>query len=250
MHHRSLQLALAELLLGALLIAAPAAANASSFALNPTTLTFATTISGDVVISNFGTAPLRLSVRTYDWRQSAANPEELAPSENVPYFPRLLTVQPGSSQRVRVGVLDPRGAVERAYRLVVSELPDGPAAGPQSSGLQIVERIDVPIFLLAKVPAVSDCTIAELRRHGDGVDVDLSNAGNVHVAQSEVEVTLRDAAGRKQWAGSRSAFYVLAQSSIGVHFPIPAGALRAARRIEVVWKRAGAAPVARTFAID
>jgi fimbrial chaperone protein len=245
--HRSLQLALAQLLLGAFVVAAATAARASSFALNPTTLTFATTTSGDVVIANLGSAPLRLSVRTYAWRQSAANPEELAPSENVPYFPRLLTVQPGSAQRVRVGVLDPRGAVERAYRLIVSELPDGPAADPHSAGLQIVERIDVPLFLPAKAAAVSEAAVAQLRRHGDGVDVELSNTGNVHVPQSEVEVTLRDEAGRKQWATARSAFYVLAQSRISVHLPVPAGALRASRRVDVIWKRNGAPPVTRSF---
>jgi fimbrial chaperone protein len=233
-------------LLAGTLLAAAASASASSFALNPTTLTFATTTSGDVVISNLGSDPLRLSVRTFAWRQSAANAEELAPSESVPYFPRLLVVAPGAAQRVRVGVMDPRGPVERAYRMLVSELPDAPSAGA-GSGLRIVQRIDVPIFLAAKAAPSAEGAIAGVRRHPDGVDVELANAGNVHIPQSQLEVTLRDAAGKTAWAGSANAFYVLAQSRISVHVPVPAGALRAARRIDVAWKRAGAPTLTRSL---
>ncbi|HTD32559.1 MAG TPA: fimbria/pilus periplasmic chaperone [Candidatus Elarobacter sp.] len=241
---------LAPVIATAFAVAGASPARASSFALNPTIVTLSgTATAGDFVIANLGQEPLRLSVRAYAWQQTPNDPESLAPSERVPYFPRLLTLAPGASQRIRVGVLDPRGPVERAYRVLVSELP--PPATPQGAGagLHLLERIDVPLFLAPSARASADGAIDAAQRRADGVDVTLSNAGNVHLAQSNVEVAVRDAAGRVHWRGSQSAFYVLAQSRITVHVAAPADALRAARSVDVTWKNGGRPPVTRSFTL-
>jgi fimbrial chaperone protein len=231
-------------------VAGASPARASSFALNPTIVTLSgTATAGDFVIANLGQEPLRLSVRAYAWQQTPNDPESLAPSERVPYFPRLLTLAPGASQRVRVGVLDPRGPVERAYRVIVSELP--PQATPQSegAGLHLLERIDVPLFLAPSSRASADAAIGGADRRHDGIDVTLTNTGNAHVAQSVVEATVRDAAGRVQWRGSQNAFYVLAQSRIVVHLAASQAAFRTGRSLEVSWKRAGQPPITRSFTL-
>jgi fimbrial chaperone protein len=231
-------------------VAGASPARASSFALNPTIVTLSgTSTAGDFVVANLGHEPLRLSVRAFAWQQTPNDPESLAASERVPYFPRLLTLAPGASQRVRVGVLDPRGPVERAYRVVVTELPAQATPQSDGAGLHILERIDVPLFLAPAARASADAAIGTAERHSDGIDVTLTNTGNVHVAQSVVDVALRDAAGRVQWRGSQNAFYVLAQSRITIHLPAAAAALRTSRSVEVSWKRTGLPPVVRSFTL-
>jgi fimbrial chaperone protein len=247
---RLLKTILASVTAIACAVAGASPARASSFALNPTIMTLSgTATSGDFVIANLGQEPLRLSVRAYVWEQTSGDPESLVPSDHVPYFPRLLTLAPGASQRVRVGVLDPRGSVERAYRVIVTELPPPVSAQSGGPGLHLLERIDVPIFLPSPARAAADGAIGAVERRNDGIDVTLTNAGNAHIPQSAVEVALRDASGHVEWRGTETAFYVLAQSRITVHVPASASALRAGRSVEVRWRRTGAPPLTKTFTI-
>lgn len=224
-------------------------ARAATFALNPTTLTFSAMTSGDVVITNMTTDTLRASVRVYGWQQTLDNPELRIATDRVVYFPQILTLFPGSSQRIRVGVLDSPASSERSYRLLVSELPQLRSRARGAAGIEILTRVDIPLFLTASGGNAATLPhISGVSRRGNGVDVVLRNDGNTHVDQSTVEVEGSDAGGRIVWKQSKSAFYVLSHSAISVHVPAN-GMIKSIQSVRVLWKAHGRSLTSRSFVV-
>ncbi len=219
----------------AILCAVPA--HAATFAIDPTRLVFSTMTSGDIVVSNISTQPVRLSVRAYDWTQDTRNAEIRNVTEAVAFFPQIFTVAPGSAQRVRVGALGAPAATEHAYRLIVSELPPMQREPIAGSGLQILTRVDLPVFISATNTANAHVALAGVQRLNDGVSVTLANNGNTHAEQSEMRVEGLDASGRHLWDGNAHAFYVLAGSRIGVRINAPPHLMSATRSVRVSWDR-------------
>ena len=109
------------------------AVRASDFTISPTTITLTNEPAADVVVTNTGTSPLRLSVHAYAWSQETTEPEKLVESGKVVYFPEIFVLPAGGTQRIRVGVSGAPTDKEQTYRLVLEELPSR-AAGDAVSG--------------------------------------------------------------------------------------------------------------------
>jgi P pilus assembly chaperone PapD len=229
----------AALIAAALAVFGSLPASAGTFAIDPTRLTFSTMTSGDVVLTNVGEQPVRLSVRAYKWTQNGGSIEELQPTEDVVYYPQIFALPPGASQHVRVGVLAAPGSDEQAYRLIVS------AAG--KAGVNFLSRVDIPVLLGANGQTSAHPELGDLAVRGHSLDVELVDAGTLHVEQSHVTLTVFDAQRHSLWSGSKSAFYVLAHSRIHVPFAIPPAALRQARSVNATWHITGGGTFTRTY---
>ncbi|MCC2658029.1 MAG: phytochrome sensor protein [Panacagrimonas sp.] len=115
--------------------------------------------------------------------------------------PPLFRVAPGAHQVVRAGFRGgaPDGAVERAYRLYLQELPDGDE--PPTSQLRLLLRIGVPLFVAphAPVKAVPRWTLA---RGADGaVNVQLHNDGGRRLRIDALDVAAAGSTGSQTLAG-------------------------------------------------
>src|SRR5438309_7070207 len=103
--------------------------------------------SAAVTVVNDDEQPLRLQLKLMVWTQDAAGVDVYTESEELVYFPKLMSVQPRDRRLVRIGLKTPAGASERTYRLFLDELPD--SAQPSASGLSFTVRFALPIFLPA-----------------------------------------------------------------------------------------------------
>ena len=123
----SLLTAIAALLVGA-------SASAATFSVNPTQIYLSgRTTSALLTLRNDSTETLRFQLSAFAWNQSATGEILLEPTQDVVFFPALLTLKQGEERRIRVGSTVSPGAIEKTYRIFVEELP---AAGVTRRGLR------------------------------------------------------------------------------------------------------------------
>src|SRR5216684_4497892 len=86
-------------------------------------------------------------VTSFAWSQDASGAVQLAPTEDIVFFPALLTLKPGEERKVRVAATVAAKDVERTYRIFFEELP--PLERPQNLGAQvrILTKMGIPIFV-------------------------------------------------------------------------------------------------------
>lgn len=119
-----------------------------------------------------------MQVSLLRWPASeAAYPFE--PSTDLVVTPTTFRLTAGAQQIVRVGL---RSAVplkvEAAYRLVIEEVPA--LQEQDTTGMRLVVRHDLPVFLAPSAPPVQKLAIA-MECAADGAYLQLKNLGNIHL---------------------------------------------------------------------
>jgi P pilus assembly chaperone PapD len=160
-------------------LAATASAVAASFGLSPTGLSIGLKEqSGSVVVTNTGTDEVAIQVRPYVWSQGGQ--ENRAETRDLLVNPPIFKLAAGEQQLVRVASrVAPLRDVERAYRVVFSEIP--PQGGAQS-GFRITVAMDIPVYVQPVQAAVS--SIAWRRQGGNLI---AENAGGAHFRVRDVQ---------------------------------------------------------------
>jgi P pilus assembly chaperone PapD len=113
----------------------------------------------------------------------------LKPTDDVVFFPQLLTINPREDRKVRVGVTAPPAAAEKTYRLFVEEL--APEQRPQHSStpqVLVLTKMGIPIFLDPPLPSVSGSIDSMRMNHGRFLFA-VKNTGNVHFSLNKVRVS-------------------------------------------------------------
>ena len=118
-----------------------------------------------------------VQAETMAWSQ-ADGQEVLEPTGDLLVSPPLFTLQPGAEQVVRVALRrGPDAERELSYRLVLQEVPQ--KASPGFTGLNMVLRLSLPVFVASAVPATPDLTWSAHRIDGKLL-VRAENAGKLH----------------------------------------------------------------------
>ena len=119
-HHQSL---LAAVVFATAALTAPQATRADGFDARPVVIE-ARDEQGSVVLTNPGDRRIYLETQIYDWSQDAAGHDVLAESDTAIASPPAMWIGPHSTYNLRVRL--PKGAPgqERAYRVMVKQLPD------------------------------------------------------------------------------------------------------------------------------
>ena len=137
---------LAALGLGLAIVAGPARAQ-GDLLVAPTRLVLGAVGGGEVIVSNTGqratTYRISLVLRRMDESgqikpvdEASATPAEAIALDMLNYAPRKITLAPGGSQTIRVGVRAPAGLAPGEYRahLLFRAVPDAPEAAPPAPG--------------------------------------------------------------------------------------------------------------------
>jgi fimbrial chaperone protein len=216
------------LFLGACLAFA-GAAKAATFSVDPIIVTLEkTNSSASIAVTNQTTQKLRLQVTGFSWKQSTTGQLQLAKTDQLIYFPQLLTLDPGETKRVRIGVTMPQGPVEKTFRVFMEELPSLQSVlGPKGRAqVTLLLKVGVPVFLRpAGSPVVSGAARTGSIEKG-AVNFDVVNTGNTHFSIQSVLVSGKNGAGVQQFSQSVSGWYVLAGGTR--HFVVPISAARCA----------------------
>lgn len=167
----------------ALSLAAPGACRAASLEVVPTLIEVPSTGGmTQLRLVNRDTKPADVQIESFAWRQNGG--ERLEDSDEIVLSPPLARLKPLSSQIVRLFVSPSNAAAERAFRILVTQLPDG--TGSQA-GARVLLQFSVPLFAgdgRAKGPRVTWA----LRRDGPRLRLDARNAGASRAKFSGLEL--------------------------------------------------------------
>ena len=91
-----------------------------------------------MTVRNDGDQRLRLQVSVMAWNQNKLGEMVLDPTDDIIFYPNLLTLEPGAQRNLRVGVNGAVVAREKSYRIFVEELPSNVKL--QFTGVRILPR--------------------------------------------------------------------------------------------------------------
>lgn len=158
---------------------------AGSFQVGPVSAT----LSADhriaaLTVRNTGAAPATIQLQAMDWSQ-AGGKDVLAPTDDILATPPIFTVPAGGSQVIRVGSRSaPDAQTERAYRLLLREVP--PAPKPGFRGLRMVLEISLPVFIEPAAEIAPELHWQATRTDAGQVKVEVRNTGAAHVHLSHL----------------------------------------------------------------
>ncbi|HWM67399.1 MAG TPA: fimbria/pilus periplasmic chaperone [Steroidobacteraceae bacterium] len=139
--------------LGIALAVLPLASIAGSLRVGPTRIDLSPRHPVAVLeVQNTGDTATLTQVDTLVWKQDAGD-ESLEPTPELIATPLIMTLAPGETQKVRVGLREPNSVdAEQSYRVIVGEVVPTFVA---STGLRFAVRVSVPVFAAPNEPAAT-----------------------------------------------------------------------------------------------
>jgi fimbrial chaperone protein len=181
---------------------------AASFEVSPIRVTFQPNESSALMtVRNEGDEKLRLQISVMAWDQSKEGEMVLKPTDDIIFYPTLLTVEPGAQRNLRVGNKSIVVAKEQSYRIIVEELPSNTKV--QGTGVRIVTKMSIPIFIKPAKAEVRN-QIERIALRGSEITFDVRNQGNVHIQPRELRVKGTGVDGSVQLERKIPGWYILA----------------------------------------
>jgi fimbrial chaperone protein len=226
----------AALVLVALLLALlPRAGWASSYTVNPVQVRLpASGHSALVSVRNVSAEPLRLQLNAFRWDESLDGEMRLAPTADVIFFPRLLTVEPGGERRIRIAVGRSAGATEQTYRLFLEELPDRTGSATTGDpGVRVLTRTGIPIFVAPRGAAKVEGKVETMALRAGTASFLVRNTGNAHFMVTSITLTGLDSHGSPLFRHEIPGWYVLANAARRYALDVPPAACPQLRALVV-----------------
>jgi fimbrial chaperone protein len=206
--HRSLA-SLALLAAGGLLVSPSARAG---FALKVTPIPVVISDGATSTMAEIGNEsddPLRVQGQGFDWTQDASGKDTLNPSSEILIFPSILTIQPHTSRKVRIGTQGGYGASEKTFRVIFAEIP--PDFTPVDGGgelVKVVAKVSVPLFV--KPPGASGAIkIDSATVTKDKVHLVVRDTGTAHALVEKLRIEAMGDGGKALSSGEAAGWYVL-----------------------------------------
>lgn len=180
-----------------------------------------------VTIGNDDDTPLKLQIKLVSWTQSVEGKDLYEDSDDLVYYPRLMSLGPKETRVVRLGIKTPPQERERTYRLQIEDLPAevAPEAG---TAVNFRYRFSIPIFLPPRTPSRL-AEIQELAVKAGKMHLHVINRGNQHVRFDRI--TAKTGAG---FTKDAEVWYVLPGASRMFQTALPREECVRAKTLEVM----------------
>lgn len=166
--------------------------------------------SAAVTVTNEGKEKVNFQLQAMEWTQDAAGKDQYAETQDLIFFPKILSVEPGQEGIIRVGLKTGPAAVERSYRLFIEELPGLVKPPPGSSAhINVLIRFGLPIFS-APIKPEDGIAIETLELKKGVVSFAARNTGNRRQVVRGLHLRGADASGEAVYSLDLADRYILA----------------------------------------
>ena len=206
-----------------LLLALPDEKNvfANSFQVAPIRINLAPKESTTLLtVRNEAKDRLRVQVSVSAWDENKSGEMVLIPTEEIIFYPTLLTINPGDQRNVRVGTKNPVVEREKSYRIFIEELPS--QLKLTTTGVRLLTRMSVPIFIRPAKPEARP-RIEQMALSAAEFSFELKNGGNAHFQPRQILVKGSGANGETVLERKIPGWYVLAGGTRNYHVDFPKG---------------------------
>lgn len=171
----------------ALLTVCMSAAHAGSFTVNPVRVTLSSSQAvAAVTVKNVGNEATVVQLESSSWTQHDGK-DVLEPTSDILATPPIITVPPGGSRIVRVGLRRPADPQrELTYRLFLREVPP---PQPVAQGLRIALLISMPVFVVPPHPPAAEVQWRAVRLQDGNIQLQARNTGHSHIQLGHLEIT-------------------------------------------------------------
>jgi fimbrial chaperone protein len=161
-------------------------AHAGSFTVNPVRVTLsATQAVAAITVRNVGTEATVVQLETSSWNQHDGQ-DALASTTEVLATPPIITVPPGASRIIRVGLRRPADPQrELTYRLFLREVPP---PEPISQGLRVALLLSIPVFVVPPRIPGPQVQWHAVRMQDGNIRLQAHNTGQSHVQLGQLQI--------------------------------------------------------------
>lgn len=197
------------------LLSAAALAGASAFsgefAVQPVRLDLGPSVrSGAIAVRNEGKEKLSFQIQAVAWSQDQSGKDQYQDTQDLIYFPRLLSVEPGEEGVIRIGARNTVLQVEKTYRVFIEELPGNlQQAEKGTAQVSVLMRFGAPVFMSPVKPQDS-IVIGPILLSKGALTFSAHNTGNRHQVLGGIDVKGADATGSQVYATTLADRYLLA----------------------------------------
>jgi fimbrial chaperone protein len=186
--------------------------------------------SGVVTIVNEGSEKLNVQMKAMEWTQDAEGKDVYAETEDLIFFPKIMTIEAKEDRILRAGIKIPAVAKEKTYRLFVEEIPEPKKS--EGVNVAIAIRFGVPIFV-KPLKAETKGEIPKVELAKGVVTVVIKNTGNVHFMINSVNIKGKNDKGEEIFAKDINGWYLLSDASRTYSAEVPQGICKDLSRIDV-----------------
>ena len=181
---------------------------ASTFQVSPIRVYFGANESTTLLkVRNDAKKPLRLQIGVFAWEESRKGEMILQPTQDIIFYPTLLSLKPGDQRNVRVGTNQHKGSKEKTYRIFFEEIPSEEKL--TTNGVQLRTKVGIPIFIQPEKSAVKG-EINQLSMKALEFSFELKNEGNVHFQPRGIRVKASGSNGEVVLERQLPGWYILA----------------------------------------
>jgi fimbrial chaperone protein len=154
--------------------------------------------------------PVRFQLRVFSWTSGPKGEMVMVQTDDVVFFPSLLTINAGEERKVRIGSPVRFGSTEKSYRLMVEELPplEKPSETGEPPGIQVLMKYSLPIFMQPGRP-ISQAHIEGWEVKNRRLTFRVKNEGNVHLLLQKVSIKGAGKSGEIVFERELPGWYVL-----------------------------------------
>lgn len=186
--------------------------------------------SGVIRIVNNDDSSMPLQMSAVEWTQDENGKDIYTPTEDLLFFPRIMTVEAQSERVIRVGIRKPALDNEKTYRLFIEQIP----VQSESTGAQVAVAIKfgVPIFVTPPKKIVSGELDSISLSNGDLV-IPVNNSGNSYFRINTITARGLDRNEKEIFTESLTGWYLLHGVGRTHQLPVPAADCRNIVHIDV-----------------
>jgi fimbrial chaperone protein len=181
--------------------------SAGEFQVSPITLELGKdTKSGVFTVINSGEDKINFQISLSEWTQDLEGKDVYSETADIIFFPKMMTLEVGEQQVIRVGLKGSRGLQEKTYRIFIEEIPSRDKA--DGSNIAITIRFAPPIFVMPSVIKTGG-VIENIVLTQSKISAVVRNTGNSHFKITSIFIKGKSSGGAEIFSKEIAGWYLL-----------------------------------------